>query len=195
PYVKPSETCFFARVPAAALAVKGVSLFICANFLVPPAPVEAAPARAVPYYERAAATGLADAQYAMAQVYANGVGGKTRDDGKARSLLAQAARQNYDTAQIDLAAWMIEGRGGVRDLKSGFNWMKQAAEGGNVAAQNRLAKLYMGGIGTDPDLILAGAWYVVARRAGLIDPEMDDFLQGLTDDQTKQALQKANRLP
>jgi hypothetical protein len=36
---------------------------------------------------------------------------------------------------------------------------------------------------------------VVARRAGLIDPEMDDFLQGLTDDQTKQALQKANRLP
>jgi uncharacterized protein len=24
---------------------------------------------------------------------------------------------------------------------------------------------------------------------------MDDFLQGLTDDQTKQALQRANRLP
>ena len=104
------------------------------------------------------------------------------------SLLAQAARQNYDTAQIDLAAWMIEGRGGARDLKSGFGWMKQAAEGGNVAAQNRLAKLYMDGIGTDPDLILAGAWYIVARRAGLIDPEMDDFLQGLSDDQTKQAL-------
>ena len=91
--------------------------------------------------------------------------------------LAQAARQNYDTAQIDLAAWMIEGRGGARDCKAGFGWMKQAAEGGNVAAQNRLAKLYMEGIGTDPDLILAGAWYIVARRAGLIDPEMDDFLQ------------------
>jgi uncharacterized protein len=147
------------------------------------------------YYQRAAATGLADAQYALAQVYANGVGGKLRDDAQARGLLAQAARQNYDTAQIDLAAWMIEGRGGARDLKSGFGWMKQAAEGGNVAAQNRLAKLYMGGIGTDPDPILAGAWYVVARRAGLIDPQMDDFLQGLTDDQTKQALQKANRLP
>ncbi|MBZ9795821.1 hypothetical protein LB556_09065 [Mesorhizobium sp. ES1-4] len=53
----------------------------------------------------------------------------------------------------------------------------------------------MQGIGTDPDLALAGAWYIVARRAGLIDQEMDDFLQGLSDDQTRQALQKANRLP
>ena len=91
--------------------------------------------RPCPTTSAPAATGLADAQYAMSQVYANGVGGKPRDDAQARSLLALAARQNYDTAQIDLAAWMIEGRGGARDLKSGFGWMKQAAEGGNVAAQ------------------------------------------------------------
>ena len=71
---------------------------------------------------------------------------------QARRLLVQAARQNYDTAQFDLGAWMVDGRGGARDLKSGFGWMKRAAEGGNVAAQNRLAKLYMGGIGTEPDL-------------------------------------------
>lgn len=194
-YVKKDEKGAYALMQAAAEAGNRLAQFNFAQLLVQQDPGDAGIARAVPYYERAAATGLADAQYAMAQVYANGVGGKPHDDAQARRLLAQAARQNYDTAQIDLAAWMIEGRGGVRDLKSGFNWMKQAAEGGNVAAQNRLAKLYMGGIGTDPDLILAGAWYVVARRAGLIDPEMDDFLQGLTDDQTKQALQKANRLP
>ena len=194
-YVKKDEKGAYALMQAAAEAGNRLAQFNFAQLLVQQDPGDAGIARAVPDYERAAATGLADAQYAMAQVYANGVGGKPHDDAQARRLLAQAARQNYDTAQIDLAAWMIEGRGGVRDLKSGFNWMKQAAEGGNVAAQNRLAKLYMGGIGTDPDLILAGAWYVVARRAGLIDPEMDDFLQGLTDDQTKQALQKANRLP
>ncbi len=194
-YVKKDEKGAYALMQAAAEAGNRLAQFNFAQLLVQQDPGDAGIARAVPYYERAAATGLADAQYAMAQVYANGVGGKPHDDAQARRLLAQAARQNYDTAQIDLAAWMIEGRGGTRDLKSGFNWMRQAAEGGNVAAQNRLAKLYMGGIGTDPDLILAGAWYVVARRAGLIDPEMDDFLQGLTDDQTKQALQKANRLP
>ncbi|MER8378501.1 tetratricopeptide repeat protein [Mesorhizobium sp. M1163] len=194
-YVKKDEKEAYALMQAAAEAGNRLAQFNFAQLMVEQEPGDAGIAKAVSYYERAAATGLADAQYAMAQVYANGAGGKARDDVRARGLLAQAARQNYDTAQIDLATWMIEGRGGARDLKSGFNWMKQAAEGGNVAAQNRLAKLYMNGIGTDPDLILAGAWYVVARRAGLIDQEMDDFLQGLTDEQTQQALQRANRLP
>lgn len=106
-----------------------------------------------------------------------------------------AARQNYDTAQIDLGQWLIEGRGGERDLEAGFNWTKIAADGGNVAARNRLAKLYMAGIGVEPDTNLAAAWYIVARRAGLIDPEMEDFLDGLTEEEMKQALQKANRLP
>jgi hypothetical protein len=53
----------------------------------------------------------------------------------------------------------------------------------------------MGGIGVDPDPILAGAWYILARRAGLIDAEMEDFLAGLTDEETRKALQRANRLP
>ncbi|WP_292158800.1 tetratricopeptide repeat protein [Mesorhizobium sp.] len=194
-YVKKDEKAAFALMQAAAEAGNRLAQFNFAQLLVQQDPGDAGLAKAAAYYERAAATGLADAQYALAQIYANGVGGKPHDDARARMLLAQAARQNYDTAQIDLAAWMIEGRGGARDLKSGFAWMKRAAEGGNVAAQNRLAKLYMGGIGTDPDVILAGAWYIVARRAGLIDAEMDDFLQGLDDEQTRQALQKANRLP
>ncbi|QKD01340.1 tetratricopeptide repeat protein [Mesorhizobium loti] len=194
-YVKKDTKEAYALMQAAAEAGNRLAQFNFAQILVQQDPGDAGLAKAVPYYERAAATGLPDAQYAMSQIYANGVGGKPRDDAQARRLLAQAARQNYDTAQIDLAAWMIEGRGGDRDLKSAFGWTKQAAEGGNVAAQNRLAKLYMQGIGTDPDLVLAGAWYIVARRAGLIDADMDDFLQGLSEDQTKQALQKANRLP
>ena len=66
--------------------------------------------------------------------------------------------------------------------------------GGNVAAQNRVAKLYMNGIGTDPDLVSAAAWYILARRAGLSDPEMDDFLRGLDDTEQKTALERANRL-
>lgn len=194
-YVKKDEKGAFALMQASAEAGNRLAQFNFAQLLVQQDPGDDGLVKAAVYYERAAATGLADAQYAMAQLYANGAGGKPHDDAQARILLTQAARQNYDTAQIDLAAWMIEGRGGERDLKSGFAWMRRAAQGGNVAAQNRLAKLYMGGIGTAPDLILAGAWYIVARRAGLIDPQMDDFLQGLDDDQTKQALQKANRLP
>ena len=63
-----------------------------------------------------------------------------------------------------------------------------------MAAQNRLAKLYMQGIGADPDSIAAASWYIVARRAGLSDPVMDDFMDGLTEDEQKKALEKANRL-
>ena len=194
-YVKKDEREAHALMQAAAEAGNRLAQFNFAQLLVEEDPGDAGLAEAVSYYERAAATGLADAQYAMAQLYANGTGGKKKDDAAARRLLVQAARQNYDTAQLDLATWLINGRGGERDLKSGFGWMKRAADGGNVAARNRLAKLYMGGIGTEPDSILAAAWYIVARRAGLIDPEMEDFLGGLTEDETKKALQRANRLP
>lgn len=193
-YVEKDEKAAHALMQAAAEAGNILAQFNFAQMLVSEDPGDAGLAKAVPYYERAAAKGLADAQYAMAQIYANGVGGKKQDDVRARRLLVLAARQNYDTAQIDLGQWMIDGRGGNRDLKSGFGWTRLAADGGNVAAQNRLAKLYMAGIGVEPDSILAAAWYIVARRAGLIDDEMEDFMRGLTEDETKQALRKANRL-
>ncbi|WP_442866002.1 tetratricopeptide repeat protein [Aminobacter sp. HY435] len=193
-YVNRDDKAASALMQAAAEAGNRLAQFNYAQMLIQREPGSKGLEKAVPYFERAAATGLADAQYAMSQVYANGVGGRLRDDRRARLLLVQAARQNYDTAQFDLALWMVGGRGGERDLKSAFGWMKLAAEGGNVAAQNRLAKFYMGGIGVDPDPILAGAWYINARRAGLTDPEMDDFLRGLTDVEMKQALERGNRI-
>ncbi len=194
-FVKKDQKQAHALMQAAAEAGNRLAQFNFAQLLVEEDDSEAGFARAVPYYERAAATGLADAQYAMAQVYANGIAGRKKDDAAARKLLTLAAGQNYDTAQLDLGQWLIDGRGGKRDLKAGFAWTKMAADGGNVAARNRLAKLYMGGIGVEPDIVTGAAWYIVARRDGLIDPQMEDFMGGLDDNQTRQALQKANRLP
>ncbi len=151
-------------------------------------------ALAVDYYEKAARAGLADAQYAMSQVYDTGTGGRSRDQKLARQWLELAAKQNYDTAQLDLATWLVEGRGGPRDLDAGFGWMKRAAEAGNVAAQNRLAKLYRGGLGVEADAIVAAAWYIIARRAGLSDSEMNVFLDGLTIEQQQKAIVTANKL-
>ena len=105
-----------------------------------------------------------------------------------------AAQQNFDTAQLDLGAWLIEGRGGERDEKRGFRILKQVAEACNVAAQARIAKLHLNGIGTEPDTIFAAAWYILARRAGLTDPQLEDFMNGLTDEEIRTALQRANRL-
>jgi TPR repeat protein len=194
-YVKKDEKGAYALMQAAAAAGNPLAEFNFAQLLVHQDSSEAGLARAAPYYERAAGTGLADAQYAMAQLYANGAGGMKKDDVRARELLLLAARQNYDTAQIDLAQFLIDGRGGPRDLKAGFRWTSIAAHGGNVAAQDRLAKLYMAGIGVDPDLVQAAAWYILAKRAGLVDDRMEDFMNGLTDDQVKDAIKKANRLP
>jgi TPR repeat protein len=184
----------YALMQSAAEAGNRLAQFNFAQLLIQREPGAAGMAKAVAYYKRAADAGLADAQYAMSQVYANGAGGKERDETEARRWLLLAARQNFDTAQLDLATWLVEGRGGPRDMKAGFGWMKRAAEGGNVAAQNRLAKLYMGGIGVEPNAIDAAAWYFVARRRGLGDPEMEDFLRGLTDEELKKALERANRL-
>jgi len=184
----------YALMQAAAEAGNRLAQFNFAQLLVQREPGSSGMTKAVAYYQRAADAGLADAQYAMSQIHANGAGGKTRDDVEARRWLLLAARQNFDTAQLDLGTWLIDGRGGPRDLKSGFGWMSRAANAGNVAAQNRLAKLYMGGIGTEPNTIDAAAWYFLARRAGLKDPEMEDFLDGLTEEEQKQALARANRL-
>lgn len=178
---------------AAADAGNRLAQFNLAQLIIDQEPGEAGLAKAVVFYEKAANAGLADAQYAMSQILANGVGGKPPNEVVARTWLSLAARQNFDTAQVDLASWLIDGIGGPRDLKAGFLWMRRAAQGGNVAAQNRLAKLYVAGIGTEPDGIEGAAWYINARRAGLADAYMDDFMQGLTEDEQKQAIERANR--
>lgn len=193
-FVPKDEKQAFALMQAAAEAGNLLAQFNFAQMLIKREPEGRGLEKAVAYYARAADGGLADAQYAMAQVYANGVGGKKADDKEARRWLLLAARQNYDTAQLDLGRWMIAGRGGDRARGEGFGWLLRAARGGNVAAQNDIAKLYMQGIGVEPDTTAAASWYLLARRAGLVDPVMEDFFDGLTDDEIKQALERSNRL-
>ncbi|CAG1009468.1 Secretory immunoglobulin A-binding protein EsiB [Rhizobiaceae bacterium] len=193
-FVKKDKRQAYALMEAAAEAGNVLAQFNFAQLSVDLHPGPNGMERAISYYERAAKAGLPDAQYAMARINAEGLGGRPRDDTEARRWLGLAAQQNFDTAQLDLGAWLIEGRGGARDEKRGFRILKQVAEGGNVAAQARVAKLYLNGIGTEPDSIFAAAWYILARRAGLTDPQLEDFMNGLTDEEIRTALQRANRL-
>ncbi|OYR21091.1 tetratricopeptide repeat protein [Brucella thiophenivorans] len=149
---------------------------------------------AFPWFEKAAAAKLPDAEYAISQVYANGTDKITHDDKKAREYLLLAARKGYDTAQYDLAHWLIEGRGGDRNYEQGFGWMQIAAQRGMVMAQAWLARLYRDGIGTDGDLEKAAAWYIIAQRAGYRSPDLNDMMDGLADEQLKVAVQTANNL-
>lgn len=184
----------YALMQDAALAGNPLAQFNYAQMLIDRRPGPESLREAIGFYEKAARLGLADAQYAMAQVHAAGAGGKPQDDAIARQWLERAARQNYDTAQLELGTWLVQGRGGEADAEAGFGWLKRAAESGNIAAANRVAKLYRAGIGTEPDNLAAAAWYVLARRAGLVDPDMDIFMEGLTDEERRDAIAQANRL-
>ena len=184
----------YALLEASAEAGNLLAQFNLAQLIFKEQPTGDRLTRAVEYYRRAAEAGLPDAQYAMAQINVEGIAGYPRDEAKARGWLTRAAQAGFDTAQLDLGTWLVDGRGGDRDQAAGFRWLKTAAEGGNVAAQNRLAKLYMYGIGTEPDNLFAAAWYMLARRGGLVDPMMEQFMEGLTDAEKRTALQRANRL-
>ena len=130
----------------------------------------------------------------LAEFHAVGAAGAAKDEVLARKWLELSARGGYDTAMVELGVWLVDGRGGERRYEEGFNWLHNAALGGNVAAQNLVAKLYRQGIGVEGNSIEAAAWYVLARRAGLDDREMNVFMDGLTTEQQKTAIERANRL-
>lgn len=167
--------------------------FNYAQVLVADSPGDKGLRDALPYYEKSAEQGIADAQYAVAQIYLNLKDLPEEKTKRAREWLLRAARAGFDTAQLDLGMWLVNGTAGERDYETGFKWLKRAADGGNVVAQSKLAQLYIHAIGTRPDPVEAGKWFVLARRAGLNDPSLEDFYLGLTDEQQKAAITAANK--
>ena len=167
--------------------------FNYAQVLVADSPGEKGLRAALPYYEKSAEQGIADAQYALSQIYVNLPDLPEEKKNRAREWLLRAARAGYDTAQLDLGMWLVNGTAGERDYDAGFKWLKRAADGGNPVAQSKLAQLYIHALGTRPDPVEAAKWFVLARRAGLNDPSLEDFYLGLTEEQQKAAVTAANR--
>ncbi len=148
---------------------------------------------ALPFYEKSAEKGVADAQYAVAEIYSVLPDLPVEKKQLAREWMARAAHAGFDTAQVDLGVWFVNGTNGPRDFEKGFQWLKIAANDGNVVAQNKLAHLYINALGTKPDPIEAAKWYVLSRRAGLPDPALEDFYLGIEEDQQKAAIEAANK--
>ena len=168
--------------------------FNLAQIITARRPTWASYKKALPYYTSAAEAGIADAQYALANIYAEAKGVQFNDDEKARIWLKKAARNGFDTAQVELGIWLANGRGGEVDRDEARKWFIKAAAQGNVIAQNRLARIYGFGVGVEKDIIKAGAWYILARRAGFTDSNMDRFFQSLSEIDKKRAIEAANQL-
>lgn len=148
---------------------------------------------ALPYYETAASKGIADAEYALSQIYLNLPGLPQEKRDSAKDWLLRAAKAGFDTAEFDMGLWLIDGIEFPKDQQAGFTWMLRAAAAGNVAAQNKVAHLYILGIGVKQDIVEAAKWYVLSRRAGREDKSLEDAYQGLTEKQQKSAIEAANK--
>lgn len=192
-YVAPDRQKAEALMKKAADAGNAFAQFNHAQILVAAKPGNAGVMEALPYFESAAEQGVPDAQYALAQIYANTPGVAEEKRAQARGLMEKAARAGYDTAQLDYAIWLIDGIGGDKDYEAGFRWMQVAANRGNVVAQNRMAVLHINAIGTRGDPVEAAKWYILSRRAGYDDRALDDFYQGLTEEEQKRAIEAANQ--
>ena len=79
---------------------------------------------------------MPDAQYALSQLYYHmDLPREKRQE--ARDWLLKAALAGYDTAQYDMAIWLINGVAGERNYEEGFRWMLIAANRGHVVARPR----------------------------------------------------------
>jgi len=88
-------------------------------------------------YRRAAFRGLAEAQHALAFLYATGQG-VIMDEGLAVRWFEAAAGQGHISAQHNLGVMYAEGRGVEQDEKAAIRWFYQAALGGSVEAREWL---------------------------------------------------------
>ena len=142
---------------------------------------------ALPWFEESAAAQVADAEYALSQIY-----GALDDltEAKRRSSmlwLARAADSGHDTAQLELGIALINGDGLPRNIEAGIDWLQRAALAGNPAAASKLAYIYLHGIGTPVDRVTAATFYFAARSVGLKEPDMEKFLTSLTPEERVQA--------
>jgi len=146
------------------------------------------------WFLRGAALGDSSSAYAAARILAEGTAKIARNDEQARLLLETAANNNSVAAQIELAGFLVEGRGGSKNEAQAFDLMKIVAVAGVPPAQITLARYYQQGIGTKADIVKAAAWYMAAKRANYTSDDLEDMAARLSPQQIQQARRAAAHL-
>jgi localization factor PodJL len=127
--------------------------------------VPANPREAAHWYERAAAKGLAVAQFRYASALEKGLGVK-KDLARARRLYHAAAGQGNAKAMHNLAVLYAEGIDGKPDYATAVAWFRKAAQHGVADSQYNLGVLYARGIGVDQNLGESYKWFTLAAAHG-----------------------------
>ncbi|MBS4095954.1 MAG: sel1 repeat family protein [Sulfuricella sp.] len=123
----------------------------------------------------AAERGSTSSQVLLAVLYANGDGGKEKNDKLAAYWFERAAEGGNPYAQQKLGDLYEAGRGVPLNLKVAADWREKAARRGNVDAQAKLGKMYLEGRGVDKDYRQAESWL---NRAAVEGSGEAQFLLG-----------------
>jgi len=115
--------------------------------------------------QRAAAQGLAPAQFRLALMYDRGWGVQ-QSDIKAVKWLRKAAQQEFVEAQYNLGSRYESGQGVTQDHAEAASWFRKAAERGSVNAQKNLGAMYGLGQGVPGSYSEAYVWSSIAAESG-----------------------------
>ncbi len=113
----------------------------------------------------AADQGDANARYALARLFRDGVG-TARDMTRARQIFSELAAGGHPDSQNALGELMRAALGGPKDLDAAGQHFRQAADQGNAPAMFNLARLYRQADFNRRDDTLAYEWALKAANAG-----------------------------
>lgn len=116
--------------------------------------------------------GIADAQFCVGRLYANGFG-VVMDDAQALHWYGLAAEQGQNEARYSLGVMHANGWGVDMNDEVAATWFRKAAETGFILAVTSFADLCQRGMGVEQDNVEAYAWYSVAAQLGDINAEFD----------------------
>ncbi|MGN7611840.1 tetratricopeptide repeat protein, partial [Magnetococcales bacterium HHB-1] len=122
------------------------------------------PRRAVALFRKAAQQGHVNAQYNLALLLAQGIGGE-KDPVQAIRWLKKSAQQGFADAQNNLGVFYLEGRGVPQNYEQALEWFHKARERGNVDALFNIGVMYDRGLGVKADFAESVRWYWKAAEA------------------------------
>lgn len=109
--------------------------------------------------------GNAEAQIAVADMYANG-NGLALDYKQAVELYQKAADQGAAAAQCKLGMMFEDGKGTPQDFAQSVAWYRRAIEQNFALAKYNLGRMYLRGRGVPKDNVYAYAWMSLAADQG-----------------------------
>jgi TPR repeat protein len=85
---------------------------------------------------------------------------------------------------------LLRGFGLKEDEPKTIKFLTSAANKGVPGAQNRLAHVYLEGVGVEKSMAEAAKWRILASAGGIEDGKLDLLLESLSENE-RQAAQKA----